>query len=82
MENDNQFITELREHIGEEQIRDASMADKIQNLEDKVDKLSEDVKTLLEMWQQAKGIITFVKWMAGISGGIVAFIVFIKDHIK
>lgn len=72
----------VQNHVEEELVRDAARAAKMQALEDKVDTLSKDVRSLLEMWQQARGIITFVKWMAGISGGILAFIVFIKDHIK
>jgi len=78
----NLFRGELRDHIEEELVRDTIMSEKLLEVEKKVDELSSDIKSLLELWQQAKGIVTFVKWSASIVGFITAIILFIKDHFK
>jgi hypothetical protein len=61
----------------------------IEKEEGQLRELREDIKNLqLEMtafteaWQQAKGVVQFVKWLVGISSGLAAFVLFIKDHIK
>jgi len=69
-------------HITEEKIRDAQMADKIKELSDKVDILTKNVELLLSMWQQAKGVVSFIKWLAVIAGGLTTFLVYMKDHWK
>jgi len=78
----NIFRGELREHIEEELVRDTIMSEKLLEVEYKVDILTSDIKSLLELWQQAKGIVTFVKWTASIAGALTAIILFIKDHWK
>ena len=73
---------EIDQHIAVGIARDAGMARQMDELEEKVDILTKDVKSLLDMWVQARGIITFIKWMAGISGGVIAIVLFFKEHIK
>ncbi len=57
------------------------MADPKQNnvihLEEKVEALSKEVaalkeiiKELLDMWRAARGMLTIIKWLAGISSGL------------
>ena len=65
------------------------LATHIQEENQKFEQLFEDMRELrkemaafTEAWQQAKGVVTFVKWLVSIAGGVTAFILFIKDHIK
>ena len=54
----------------------------VKDLAIKVQNLSEEVQSLLDLWNQAKGVVTFVKWAAYISGCIGGFIIFIKPFLK
>lgn len=74
--------SEVEQHIVIESARDIQMAKQMQELREQVNVLTKDVKFLVDMWTQARGIITFVKWIAGIAGGLGATFLFIKDHIK
>ena len=65
----------LQAHIEKEE---AQLAD----LKEDIRKLQVDMTAFTEAWQQAKGVVQFVKWLVGISGGVVALILFIKDHVK
>jgi hypothetical protein len=40
------------------------------------------VNELTLTWNQAKGVLTFVKWLIGIAGSVSVFILFLKDHFK
>ena len=62
-------------HIQEENAR-------FEQLSSDIKQLRQDVKDLTAAWQQARGMITLVKWLAGISGGIMVWITFFKDHLK
>lgn len=53
-----------------------------QELKEDINKLREDLSAFVEAWQQAKGVIHFVKWLSGISGALAAIVLFLKDHIK
>jgi len=84
-EDDNlirQLDVTVTGHIREELIRDVKMAEQIKELSDKVDALTTNVELLLSMWQQAKGVVSFIKWMSVIAGGFVTFILYMKDHWK
>jgi cellulose biosynthesis protein BcsQ len=72
----------ISEHILEGKLRDGVMLREMEELKEKVEALTKSVTALLDLWQQAKGIVTFMKWVSAIGGGVVAFFVFIKDHIK
>jgi len=65
----------LEEHIAQEGIQYSELKQDIQELK-------EAVQALTATWNQAKGVLSFIKWILGISGGITAFLVFVKDHIK
>lgn len=67
------YILEL--HMKEEEVR-------YKELKEDIDKLRVDMNSFTEAWQQAKGVFTFVKWLAGISGGIATVVLFFKDHIR
>ena len=74
--------TEIEQHIEVETMRDASMVKQLDELQKQVDSLSSDVKTLIDLWTQAKGVVNFVKWAAWIGGILVSAALFIKDHYK
>ena len=42
--------------------------------------LKTEMKAFTDAWQQARGVFTFIKWMAGIAGGVATFFLFVKDH--
>ena len=62
-------------HIQEENL-------KFEQLFADIKELRKEMTAFTEAWQQAKGVLSFVKWVVGISGSVGAFILFIKDHIK
>jgi len=47
-----------------------------------IKELRNEMTAFTEAWQQAKGVVTFVKWVVSIAGGVTAFLLFIRDHIK
>jgi len=47
-----------------------------------IKQLRTDMRAFTDAWQQARGVVTFIKWVVSIAGGITAFLLFIKDHIK
>jgi hypothetical protein len=65
----------LQEHMSKEDARAKEMQEDIKQLR-------EDMAAFTAAWNQAKGVITFVKWAASIAGGFGAFFLFIKDHLR
>jgi len=55
---------------------------KFEELKDDIREIKAELKLFTDAWQQARGVVTFIKWLAGIAGGVTAFFLFIKDHIK
>lgn len=62
-------------HIQEENL-------KFEQLFADIKELRREMTAFTEAWQQAKGVVTFVKWVVSIAGGVTAFLLFIRDHIK
>ena len=52
------------------------------DLQQEIKELRRDIKDLMIAWQQAKGVLSFIKWTVGISGSVAAFIAFLKDHFR
>ena len=65
----------LERHMEEEDRRFAELQHEIQEMR-------QDIKSLTYAWQQAKGVVSFMKWIAGIGGSIGAWFLFFKDHWK
>lgn len=65
----------LDAHIQEENL-------KFEQLFADIKELRKEMTAFTEAWQQAKGVVTFVKWVVSIAGGVTAFLLFIRDHIK
>ena len=62
-------------HIQEENL-------KFEQLFVDIKELRREMTAFTEAWQQAKGVVTFVKWVVSIAGGVTAFLLFMRDHIK
>jgi len=75
MEDRRMHDLQLQQHTDEELIR-------YDDLKKEIKELREDVRDLIYAWNQAKGVLTFVKWLLGVAGSISVFIIFIKDHFK
>ena len=68
-----QIEIKLEEHMAAEDARfDQLLTD--------IKELKEEVRLFTNAWQQAKGVVTFVKWFVSICGGVATFFLFIKDH--
>ena len=65
----------LDTHVYEENL-------KFEQLFADIKELRKELTAFTEAWQQAKGVVTFVKWVVSIAGGVTAFLLFIRDHIK
>lgn len=65
----------LEKHMEEENHRFAELQKEVQDMR-------QDIKDLTAAWQQARGIVSFIKWIAGIGGSIGAWFLFFKDHWK
>lgn len=65
----------LEHHIAEEDQRFLQLQQEIKDLR-------QDIKELTIAWQQAKGVVTFIKWCSIAAGGFVTFFLFIKEHWK
>ena len=72
----------LEEHVDEERVRYALMSTKMDEMAEQIKTLSTQVEMLVNSWNQARGVLSFVKWFVGISGSITAFLLFIKEHVK
>ena len=68
----------LANHITDGVARDAEITYKIEGISSKIEELNTSIKGLVTVWEQAQGILTFVKWLFGISGSVVAIIAFFK----
>ena len=68
----------LTNHISDGIARDAEITYKIEGISSKIEELNTSIKGLVSVWEQAQGILTFIKWLFGISGSVVAVIAFFK----
>lgn len=51
-------------------------------LQQEIKEIRQDIKDLTSAWQQAKGVVSFMKWIAGIGGSIGAWFLFFREHWK
>lgn len=76
-----ELASAIARHVGEEKLRDADMAQQIVELKAQVATLSKDVRDLVDMWQQAKGAVNFMKMMAAVVAGGAAFWAWVSANI-
>lgn len=63
-------------------VSDANLEYRLSQLEDKMKALDEKIDTLLVIWEQSQGAWKALKLFFYISAPVVAFIVWVKDHVK
>lgn len=51
-------------------------------IEEQITQMQQTMKSFIDAWNQAKGVITFVKWTASVVGSLAALFLFIKEHWK
>ena len=79
----NDIKLEVRRHIDD--VLEAHMVEEDRRfieLQQEIKEMRQDIKSLTYAWQQAKGVVSFMKWIAGIGGSIGAWFLFFKDHWK
>lgn len=69
---------DLEGHTSAEIARDTETTMKMAALSVKVDKLIESTENLLRLWEQARGMVTLVKWLAAIGGSLASMYLFFK----
>ena len=74
-DNELTFQELLSEHTKEEVLR-------YEELKQNIRELKETVDNLVQVWSQAKGALSTVKWIIAVLGSVGTFILFIKDHVK
>lgn len=75
MEERRAFDLVLKQHTDDE-------IQRYEDLKQDIKELKETVSQLADAWNQARGVVSFVKWFLGISGSLAAFVIFLKDHFK
>lgn len=75
MDERDTFDMVLKQHT-EDEIK------RYEDLKNDIKELQTSVQALTDAWQQAKGVVSFIKWILGISGGLTVFFTFMKDHWK
>lgn len=65
----------LKNHIAENQER-------FLRIEEQITQMQQTMKSFIDAWNQAKGVVTFVKYSASIVGSLAALFLFIKEHWK
>lgn len=49
-------------------------------LQQELKEMRNDLRTLTEAWQQARGVVSFMKWVAGIGGSIAAWFILFRGR--
>lgn len=65
----------LKNHIAENQER-------FLRIEEQITQMQQTMQSFIDAWNQAKSVITFVKWSASVVGSLAALFLFIKEHWK
>ena len=65
----------LKKHIAENQER-------FLRIEEQITQMQQTMQSFIDAWNQAKGVVTFVKYFASIVGSLAALFLFIKEHWK
>ena len=54
----------------------------LENAQEDLAELKTNVQELLHAWEQGMGVAKFVKAALWVSAPLIAFIIFIKDHVR
>lgn len=55
---------------------------KYQEIKNEIKETKEAVNTLLETWNQTKGVLSFIKWFVGACASLGVIFAFFRDHLK
>ena len=80
-EDIEQSVTQVRRHI--DSILKKHMEDEDRRfieLQQDLKDMRNDLRILTEAWQQARGVVSFMKWVAGIGGSIAAWFILFKGR--
>ena len=73
-------MTNLNDHMLEEEKRLLEIENNIKDLEHKIDQLSRDVSDLVSAWKAAAWLVSVVKWLGGLAIAGTAIITFMKGR--
>jgi hypothetical protein len=59
----------------------AVLKSEVATLTSSVEKLTRQVQALNDEWNKANGVLSFMKWLAGLAAGAGLFAVIFKDHL-
>lgn len=76
MQDIRQIVEEAIEKHAEEENR------KYQEIRVELKETKQAITDLLEMWNQTKGVLSFLKWFVGACASIGAIFMFLRDHLK
>ena len=68
----------LSYYIEEGLIRDTEMNMRVDILTTQVGELNTSIRGLLTVWEQARGVLTVIRWLLWASGSVLALIAFFK----
>lgn len=71
-------MTNLNEHMLEEEKRLLEIENNIKDLERKIDQLSVDISDLVSAWKAAGWIVSAVKYLAGAAIAVGAIVTYLK----
>lgn len=57
-------------------------SEKYQALKEDIQELKSAVNDLLTMWNQTKGVLSFLKWFVGACASLGVIFAFLRDHLK
>lgn len=80
-EDIEQSVFQARRHI--DTVLEKHMEDEDRRfieLQQELKEMKNDLRTLTEAWQQARGVVSFMKWVAGIGGSIAAWFILFKGR--
>ena len=82
-EDVEQSVAHVRLHIDDILERHMEEEDrKFIEMQQELREMRNDLRILTEAWQQAKGVVSFMKWVAGIGGSIGAWLLIFKGTWK
>lgn len=71
----DELAREFREHIEKQEEEQREIVARL-------DALSGQICKLTELWQQARGVATFMRWLVGVVTAIAATWAWLSDHVK
>lgn len=77
-----EFSKLLGEHIEDEEARYERIERQLDQLMTQHKGISDDVKSLMQLFEQSKGAVTIVKWIIMGVAGFWAFVVWFNNHVR